>query len=321
MPRRAAFRVFSNGSLAPVQVAELLGKEAGLFVPSGTMGNLLAVCTWCDVRGSEYVVGSAAHIHIYEQGGTATLGGVHPRVLPNAADGTMDLAEIEACVRPDDIHFAELRLVCLETTHNKMGGVPLSLAYIDAVGALCATHSLALHIDGARICNAAAALGVPVSRVAKAATSVSVCLSKGLGAPVGTVLVGPPEFIRKARRLRKALGGGMRQSGVLAAAGLVALRDILPRLGEDHANMRRLAEGLSTVPGIALRDALPHSNLAYFTLSPSIDWPALQAGLRARGIAVNGAPGLMRLVMHHQVSAAAVEEVIELFRELCTAMV
>jgi len=162
---------------------------------------------------------------------------------------------------------------------------------------------------------------VPVSRVAKAATSVSVCLSKGLGAPVGTVLVGPPEFIRKARRLRKALGGGMRQSGVLAAAGLVALRDILPRLGEDHANMRRLAEGLSTVPGIALRDALPHSNLAYFTLSPSIDWPALQAGLRARGIAVNGAPGLMRLVMHHQVSAAAVEEVIELFRELCTAMV
>ncbi len=299
------------------EVASLLGKQAGLFVPSGTMGNLLAVCTWCDVRGSEYVVGSAAHIHIYEQGGTATLGGVHPRVLPNAADGSISLEEIEACVRPDDVHFATLRLVCLETTHNKVGGVPLSLGYTDAVGELCKRHGLALHIDGARICNAAAALGVPVSRVATAADSVSVCLSKGLGAPVGSVLVGPPDFIRKARRLRKALGGGMRQAGVLAAAGLVALRDVLPRLADDHARMAKLAAGLAAVPGISLRDGPPATNLAYFTLSPRIKFAGVQAGLRARGIAANGADGLMRLVTHHQVSDADVDEVVSAFRELC----
>ena len=302
------------------KVAELLGKECGLFVPSGTMGNLLAVCTWCDVRGTEYVVGSAAHIHIYEQGGTATLGGVHPRALPNLPDGTISLEEIEGCIRPDDMHFAALRLVCLETTHNKMGGVVPPLDYMDAVGELCKRHDLRLHIDGARICNAAVALGVPVSRVAAAADSVSVCLSKGLGAPVGSVLVGPAEFVRKARRLRKALGGGMRQSGILAAAGLVALDDILPKLGEDHTHMARLARGLAKVPGISLRDGEPATNLCYVTLSPQIDFQTLQSSLRARGIAVNGANGLMRLVTHHQVSADGVDEVIAAFSELCTAM-
>ncbi len=296
------------------------------------------------MRGSEYVVGSLAHIHIYEQGGTASLGGVHPRVVPNAADGTMDLAEIEACVRPDDIHFAQLRLVCMEVrarrkaacqalgqlcltragaqnTHNKCGGVPVSVEFTDALGALAKRHGLAMHIDGARICNAAAALGMPPARLAAAADSVSVCLSKGLGAPVGTVLVGPTDFIRKARRLRKALGGGMRQAGVLAAAGLVALRDILPRLPEDHANMARLAAGLAGVPGVQLRGgAAPPTNIAFLDLAPPIDFAALQAGLRARGIAANGANGLMRVVTHHQVTAAHVEEVVAAFHELCTPM-
>ena len=285
------------------------------------MGNLLAVCTWCEVRGSEYVVGSAAHIHIYEQGGTSSLGGVHPRVVPNAPDGTLDLAEVEACVRPDDIHFAQLRLVCMEQTHNKAGGVPVSVEFTDALGALAKRHGLAMHIDGARICNAAVALGVTPARLAAAADSVSVCLSKGLGAPVGTVLVGPVDFIRKARRLRKALGGGMRQAGVIAAAGLVALRDILPRLGEDHTNMARLASGLAAVPGVSLRGGVaPLTNIAFLELAPAIDFPALQGGLRARGIAANGAPGLMRVVTHHQVSAADVEEVIAAFQELCAPM-
>ena len=285
------------------------------------MGNLLAVCTWCEVRGSEFVVGSAAHIHIYEQGGCASLGGVHPRVVPNAPDGTLDLAEVEACVRPDDIHFAQLRLVCMENTHNKAGGVPVSVEFTDALGALAKRHGLAMHIDGARICNAAVALGVTPARLAAAADSVSVCLSKGLGAPVGTVLVGPADFILKARRLRKALGGGMRQAGVIAAAGLVALRDILPRLGEDHANMARLASGLAAVPGVALRGGVtPRTNIAVLELAPAIDFPVLQAGLRARGIAANGAPGLMRVVTHHQVNAADVEEVIAAFQELCTPM-
>ena len=303
------------------ETAQLLGKAAGLFVPSGTMSNLLAVCTWCSERGSEFVVGSAAHIHIYEQGGTASLGGVHPRVVPNAEDGTMSLADIEACVRPDDVHFAQLRLVCLETTHNKCGGVPLPLDYIDAVGALTKRHGLSLHIDGARICNAAVALGEPVARVAAAADSVSVCLSKGLGAPVGSVLVGPADFILKARRLRKALGGGMRQAGVIAAAGLVALEEILPRLGEDHVNMRRLAAGLNSVPGVSLRGGeAPRTNIAFLELAPSIEFAELQAQLRKRGIAVSGAPGLMRVVTHHQVSAEDVDEVVAAFREICTPM-
>lgn len=303
------------------ETARLLGKAAGLYVPSGTMSNLIAVCTWCPERGSEAVVGSASHIHIYEQGGMASLGGVHPRVVPNAADGTLPLAEIEACMRPDDVHFAQLRLVCLETTHNKCGGVPLSLEYTDAVGDLAKRHGLALHIDGARICNAAAALGVPVSRVAAAADSVSVCLSKGLGAPVGSVLVGPADFIRKARRLRKALGGGMRQAGVIAAAGLVALEEVMPRLSDDHANMARLAAGLASVPGLALRGGeVPRTNIAFFELAQAIDFSDLQSGLRARGIAVSGAPGLMRLVTHHQVSAEDVDEVVAAFRELCTPM-
>lgn len=301
-------------------VAALLGKEKGLFVPTGTMGNLLAVCTWCDVRGSEYVVGSAAHIHIYEQGGTATLGGVHPRALPNLADGTIAIEEIEACIRPEDIHFASLKLVCLETTHNKAGGVVPPLEYLDAVGDLCKRHGLRLHFDGARIWNAAAALHVPVARVAAAADSINVCLSKGLGAPVGSVLVGPADFIQKARRLRKALGGGMRQAGVLAAAGLIALRDILPHIGDDHTNMLRLAHGLATVPGITLRDGPPVTNLCYFRLAPELDFKAIQKGLRAKGIAVNGDQGLMRLVTHHQVSAEAVDEVIAGFKELCTPM-
>ena len=257
---------------------------------------------------------------MYEQGGTATLGGVHPRALPNAADGTMSLEDMEACVRADDIHFASLKLVCLETTHNKLGGVPLSVEYIAEVGELCKRHNMALHIDGARICNAAAALGVSVADMAAPADSVSVCLSKGLGAPVGSVLVGPADFIRKARRLRKALGGGMRQAGVLAAAALVALRDVLPRLADDHVKMAALAHGLAAVPGISLRDGAPPTNICFFELAPQIDFPELQRALRGRGIAVNGGPGLMRLVMHHQVSEAAVAIVVAAFAELIAPM-
>lgn len=242
------------------------------------------------VRGSEYIVGNMAHIHVYEQGGTASLGGVHPRVLGNLSDGTMDLSEarthhslsvdirsgyalnvqswaetsfstplspfheiddtlscsragfsrppmqIEAAIRPDDDHFPVTRLVCLENTHNKAGGRVISAEYTDSVGLICKKHNLALHVDGARIFNAAVALGVSVDRLVQAADSVSVCLSKGVGAPVGSVLVGSAAFIRKARRLRKALGGGMRQSGVIAAAALIAISDIDARIKQAREN-------------------------------------------------------------------------------------
>ena len=297
-----------------------MGKEAGLYIPSGTMSNLIAVCVWCEVRGSEFIVGSQSHIHLYEQGGVSSLGGVHPRTIPNQPDGTLSIDDMLHCIRADDIHFATMKLVALETTQNKQGGLVLSQEYIAAVGELCKEHGLALHIDGARICNAAAYLGVSLSDLAAPADSVSVCLSKGLGAPVGSVLVGPHAFIAKARRLRKALGGGMRQAGVLAAAGLVALRDILPKLGEDHTKMRALAAALAAVPGVGLRDGPPPTNICFFTLDAKIDFTALQKGLRARGIAINGADGLFRLVMHHQVLAEAVPGIAAAFAELVAPM-
>ena len=272
------------------------------------------------MRGSEFIVGAQSHIHLYEQGGVSSLGGVHPRALPNQADGSLKLDEIEHCIRADDIHFATMKLVCLETTQNKQGGLVLSREYIADVGKLCTEHGLALHIDGARICNAAAALGVSVSELCVPADSVSVCLSKGLGAPVGSVLVGPHDFIRKARRLRKALGGGMRQAGLLAAAGLVALRDILPKLGEDHTKMSALAAALAQVPGIGLRDGMPPTNICFFTLDPAIEFARLQRGLRARGIAINGTDGLFRLVMHHQVAEASIPAIAAAFAELVAPM-
>lgn len=266
-------------------------------------------------------MGSNAHIAVYEQGGCASLGGVFPRILPNLPDGTLDLKEVEKlCSREDDIHYPVLRLVCIENTHNNLGGVPVSAEWTDSIGALASKFGIPLHIDGARILNAAAALGVTPARLALAAASVSVCLSKGVGAPVGTVLVGPTDFIRKARRLRKALGGGMRQAGCIAAAALVGVRTIAPRLGDDHARCRALAAGLAALPGVSLRDGVPRSNIAFFVLHPSIDWDVLQAGLRARGIAANGGPGLVRLVTHHGVSDAGVEATIAAWRDIVTPM-
>jgi len=303
------------------EVAALMGKEEGLLLPSGTMSNLCAVCTWLPERGSEFIIGHAAHIHIYEQGGTATLGGCHPRVVRNLADGTMDLAEVNACFRGSDDHYASIKLICIEQTHNKCGGIPISLEFTDAIGALAKEQGVALHIDGARVFNAAAALGVEPARLVAAADSVSVCLSKGLGAPVGSVLVGPAAFIRSARRLRKALGGGMRQAGVLAAAGLVAIREVRLLLPADHANMARLAAGLATVPGVALRGGLvPPTNICFIDLAPQLDAVTLQSGLRARGILANVAAGGMRVVTHHQVSAEAVDDIVAAFHAICTPL-
>ncbi|KAG0578888.1 hypothetical protein KC19_4G057100 [Ceratodon purpureus] len=246
------------------QVAKIMGKEAGLFVPSGTMGNLIAVLVHCEVRGSEVILGDESHITAYEQGGISTLGGVHPRTVPNNADGTMDLKKLEAAIRYElDDHFPVTRLICLENTQARCGGRCISAEYTDQVGELAKSYGLQLHIDGARIFNASTALGVAPERLVRAADSVSVCLSKGLATPVGTVLVGSNEFITKARRLRKALGGGMRQVGILAAAGLVALRDMVGRLKEDHANARLMAEGLNAVKGLHVDMTIVETNIVY----------------------------------------------------------
>jgi len=226
------------------KAARMLGKECGLFVTSGTMGNLLAVLAHC-ARGEEAIMGTQGHTFLHEAGGVSALGGVVIHTVPNQPDGTIALKDLENALRnPEDVHEPISRLVILENTQNACGGVPLSLEYTESVAAFARKHGLLLHLDGARIFNAAVALGLPASRLAEPADSVTFCLSKGLCAPVGSVLCGDAAFISKARRLRKMLGGGMRQAGIIAAAGIVALDEMVDRLAEDHHRAALLAEGL-----------------------------------------------------------------------------
>jgi threonine aldolase len=259
--------------------AARLGKQAALFVPSGTMGNLAAVLSHC-ARGDEVILGDLCHTSLYEAGGVAALGGVHPRTLANQPDGTLLLDAIEASIRTVDDHFPRSRLICLENTHNRCGGVALTAEYTRRVGDIAREHALGLHLDGARLFNAAAATGSSAAELAQAADSVTFCLSKALCAPVGSVLCGSAEFIRQARRVRKQLGGGMRQAGVIAAAGIVALEKMTDRLGEDHARARRLGEALRTIPGIVLESNPPPTNMVYVSLAdaalsmaPGWSWP------------------------------------------------
>mgnify|MGYP005858611467 FL=1 len=249
--------------------ARRLGKEAGLFVASGTMGNLVAVLAHCG-RGDEVILGDKAHTFVYEAGGIAALGGVHPHPVPVQPDGTLPLEAIQAAIRPDNVHMPITRLIALENTQGTVGGIPISKAYTDEVGRLAREHGLALHIDGARIFNAATALNVDVAELVAAADSVTFCLSKGLCAPVGSVLVGSREFIARAHRVRKQLGGGMRQAGILAAAGLIALDTMTLRLAEDHANARRLAEGLAALPQIDIALDQVQTNMVFFALRPEV---------------------------------------------------
>lgn len=297
--------------------AERLGKEQALFVPSGTMGNLICVLAHCG-RGDEMILGADAHIFYYEQGGASALGGVHPRTLANRPDGTLDLDEVEAAIRADNPHYPVSRLLALENTHNRCGGQVLEPAYMDAAAELAHAHGMRLHVDGARIWNAAVALGVPVSRLLRGADSVSACLSKGLAAPVGSVVAGDGEFIRRARRLRKAVGGGMRQAGVVAAAGIVALNEMVERLAEDHANARLLAEGLAALDGVSIDPAAVRTNLVYFVLDGAVPEAAeMAARLAERGVLVSptGARGL-RAVTHCDVDAAQVRRAVAAVAEV-----
>ncbi|HYN89588.1 MAG TPA: low-specificity L-threonine aldolase, partial [Ardenticatenaceae bacterium] len=223
--------------------AEMLGKEAALFVPSGTMGNLVCLLTHCG-RGDEAILGDRAHIYLFEAGGSAAVGGIHPRALRTQPDGRLDLEEVREAVRGDNEHYPRTKLLALENTHNRAGGTILSLDYIAAARELCDEYGIALHCDGARLWNAAVALNVSPATLAAPFDTLSVCLSKGLSAPVGSLAVGSADFIREARRARKQLGGGMRQVGVLAAAGIVALQEMVERLSDDHANAQVFAEGI-----------------------------------------------------------------------------
>lgn len=297
--------------------AARLDKEAALFVASGTMGNLVSLLAHCG-RGDEAIMGDAAHTYIYEQGGAAALGGIHPRALPTQPDGSLRLEDIAAAIRNDDLHFPVSRLVCLENTHNRAGGAMLTPAYTAAVADLAHSRGLKLHIDGARIFHAAVAQGVDVQELARGADSITFCLSKGLAAPVGSVVCGEEAFIRRARRARKVLGGGMRQAGVLAAAGIMALEEMVARLAQDHANARLLAEGIAPLPGIQIDRDRVQTNIIIFSLDhPHLGPAELAARLRQRGVGVlTIGDQRLRAVTHYGIETAHILEAIAIFADV-----
>ena len=287
------------------EVAARLGKEAGLFAPSGTQSNLLALMSHCE-RGDEYIVGQQAHCYRWEAGGAAVLGSIQPQPIANAADGTMPLDEIASSIKPDDPHFARTRLLALE---NTIGGKVLPSEYVAQATALARRHGLACHLDGVRVFNASVALDVPVSTLTESFDTVSVCLSKGLGAPVGSVLVGTAPLIARARRLRKMLGGGMRQAGILAAAGCFALEHNVARLSVDHANAKALAQGLAKLPGLTA--APPDTNIVFVDVDAQYA-DDFAAHLKRHAIGVVSIYGnrRQRWVTHLDVDAHAVEEAL-----------
>ncbi|MBE7420485.1 MAG: low-specificity L-threonine aldolase [Burkholderiaceae bacterium] len=306
------------------RIASLLGKEAALFMPSGTQSNLAALMAHCQ-RGDEYLVGQGAHTYRYEAGGGAVLGSIQPQPITNQPDGSLALADIEAAIKPDDAHFARTRLLCLE---NTFGGQVLSVAYLRQATDLAHRHGLGTHLDGARLFNAAVALAggagggaadagaadavfAMAREMAQLFDSVSVCFSKGLGAPVGSALVGSRELIARAHRVRKMLGGGMRQAGVLAAAALHALEHHVDRLADDHAHARRLADGLRGVAAIASAPA--HTNMVFVDLAPGARADAV-ARLRERGLLCTGLYKL-RLVTHLDVSRDQIDRAVQILRD------
>lgn len=298
--------------------ADRMGKEAALFVPSGTMGNLAAVLAHC-TRGDEAILGTLSHTFLFEAGGISALGGVHSCQLPNQPDGTLDLDDIRTAVRSADAHQPTSRLLILENTHNRCGGAAISVEYTRRAANLAHEHGMAVHLDGARIFNAAAALGVPAAELAAPVDSVTFCLSKGLCAPVGSLLCGPQEFIQRAHRLRKQLGGGMRQAGVLAAAGIIAVETMSTRLAEDHEHARRLAAQLALIEGLHIDPESPKTNMVYASLDPAIAVDARQvsARLKEQGVLV-GVVGArrFRLVTHYWITEAAVDQAAQAFGDV-----
>lgn len=294
--------------------AALLGKESGLFVASGTMGNLVAILAHAQ-RGEEAIVGMDAHTFVHEAGGMAVLGGIVPCSLPTDQTGRMDPQQVEASVRYDDPHNAISRLILLENSYGEKNGYPLEPDYFATMRAIADRHGLSIHLDGARFFNAATALNLPPAQLAQDVDSLSVCLSKGLCAPVGSVLVGSQVFIKRARRLRKLVGGGMRQAGVLAAAGLIALRDMTQRLHEDHLHARCLAEGLARIPGIQVNLDTIKTNIVFFNLTENYPLTSdqLVQTLRQENIWLNATgPRQLRAVTHYWLKQAHIDHLLHL---------
>jgi len=288
--------------------AEMIGTEAALFASSGTQSNLLAVMSHCE-RGDEYIVGQQAHTYKYEGGGAAVLGSIQPQPLDFQEDGTLDLDEVSRAIKPDDFHFARTRLLCLE---NTQAGKVLPIAYLEQAAAFAKEHGLMLHLDGARVFNAAVKRNLPVKTITRHFDSVSACLSKGLGAPVGSVLCGTRALIKRARRWRKVLGGGMRQAGILAAAGIYALNENVARLAEDHESARLLAEGLAEIDEIMVDPTRVQTNMVFVSLNKG-DPQSLQSALKERGILIR-ADRRIRLVTHLDVTMDDIRTAVGAFK-------
>lgn len=285
--------------------AQRHGFEAALFTTSGTQANLLGLMAHCG-RGDEYLCGQQAHNYKFEAGGAAVLGSIQPQPIENNPDGTLDFAKLAAAIKPDDCHFARTRLLSLENTIN---GKVLPLSYLAQARAFVDHHQLALHLDGARVYNAAVALGVDVKEIAQYFDSMTVCLSKGLAAPVGSLLLGSADYIARARRLRKMVGGGMRQAGILAAAGKLALTEQVAQLSTDHANAQTLAQGLAALPGLHVNPDFVQTNIVFVKLDDTVNIDAIAAQLKTEGIIITPSNPL-RLVTHKDISAQDVSTLL-----------
>jgi threonine aldolase len=298
--------------------AERMGKEAGLFTSSGTMANLVALLTHCG-RGDEAIAGQLAHIVQAEVGGAAGLAGVNIRQAANDAQGRMDLDEIRSLIRPREGHFPRTALICLENTHNYANGSALPVSYTTEVANIAHEAGAALHIDGARIFNAAAALETTPKELAKDAESVTFCLSKGLSAPMGSVLCGSRAFIDAARRNRRMVGGGLRQAGIVAAAGIVGLEEMVDRLADDHANARHLAQGLASIPGVVADPSVVQTNILFWSHT-SIDTVKLNAALRERGVLSTMVHGRLRMLTHYGIERQDIDDALAIIREVTASL-
>jgi len=297
--------------------AERMGKETALLVPSGTMGNLVCLLTHC-IRGDEVILGNLSHTFVYEAGGMSALGGIHPHTVTNQPNGTIPVKDIEAAIRADNIHFPRTRLICLENTHNICNGSPLTPEYTDSVSRLARSYGLMIHMDGARIFNAAVALGIDVKDLTCNVDSLTFCLSKGLSTPVGSIICGSGEFISEARRMRKILGGGMRQCGIISAAGIVALEQMVDRIEEDHRNAYRLASGIARINGLSIDINQVKTNIIYFNLETSqltVDEFLLR--LEQKGIKVmHRNQSCFRVVTHYGITSEDIDTTLAALAEV-----
>jgi len=310
------------------KAAKIMGKESGLLVPSGTMGNLVSILVHCQ-RGTEIILGDKAHTFIYESGGISAFGGIHSRQLHNQPDGTINARDIKSAIRMDNVHFPKTSAITLENTHNLCNGSPLSPEYIGHVAQIAHNNDMKLHIDGARIFNAAVALNVNVKNLVTNVDSVTFCLSKGLASPVGSIVCGNEEFIYHARRIRKALGGGMRQAGIIAAAGIISLDKMVDQIQEDHKNAKRLAEGISNIEGLSIDKGNIKSNILYFNIdkdrgrNEDLAQQTKDLALYPFEIVLDNIhffetrPNTFRLVTHYGISDDDIEKTLMMLKDIC----